>query len=158
MNKAEALRRAFAQTWLLCGSLDIAYAAATALWLGRSPMAMLRAVATGPFGDAARDWGLIGSALGLVTHFAIMAAMVAAGFWLASKTLLGEIAAWKAGTCYGLALYAVMAGIVLQWRFGTPFPEPDRLKLAGELFPHVFLVGIPTFHLARRAMNTSPAA
>ena len=151
------MRRPFLTAWLLCGSLDMLYAAATSLVAGHGPLAMLRAVASGPFGDAARNWGLAGSALGLLVHFAIMAAMVAAGFWLARKTPLGEIAPWKAGTLYGLALYGVMAGIVLQLRFGTEFPSPDKLKLANELLPHVFLVGIPIFYLARRAMNTSPA-
>ncbi|MEQ1499511.1 MAG: hypothetical protein ABL914_12725 [Novosphingobium sp.] len=152
------MRAACVKAWLLCGTLDILYAAATSLMLGRSPLAMLRAVASGPFGDGARDWGLAGSALGLTTHFGIMAAMVAAGFWLARKTPLGEIAPWKAGTLYGLVLYGVMAGIVLQMRFGSEFPSPDKLKLANELFPHVVLVGIPIFMFARRAMNTSPPA
>lgn len=150
------MQRPIVTTWLLCGSLDILYAAATSLVAGHGPLTMLRAVASGPFGDAARDWGLAGSALGLLVHFAIMAAMVAAGFWLARQSPLGDIAPWKAGTLYGLLLYGVMAGIVLQLRFGTEFPSPDKLKLATELFPHVFLVGIPIFHFARRAMNTSP--
>jgi hypothetical protein len=152
------VRRPFLMAWLLCGGLDILYAAGTSLATSRSPLAMLRTVASGPFGDAARDWGLAGSALGLIVHFAIMAAMVATGFWLAQRSPLREIAPWKAGTLYGLVLYGVMAGIVLQLRFGSEFPSPDKLKLANELFPHVFLVGIPIFIFARRAMNTSPAA
>ena len=152
------MRRLFLTAWLLCASLDILYAAATSLVVGHGPLAMLRAVASGPFGDAAHDWGLGGSALGLLVHFAIMAAMVASGFWLARKSPLGDIAPWKAGTLYGLVLYGVMAGVVLHLRFGGTFPSPDKLKLAQELFPHVFLVGIPIFYLARRAMNTSPPA
>lgn len=152
------MRRAFCNAWLICGGLDLAYAAATALATGRSTLAMLRGIASGPFGNRALEWGLLGSALGLIVHFAIMAAMVAGGFWLARRTLLGEISPWKAGIFYGLVLYSVMAGIVLQWRFGVPFPSPDRLKLANELFPHVFLVGVPIFLIARRAMNTSPAS
>ena len=152
------MRRPFLTAWLLCGSLDMLYAAATSLVAGHGPLAMLRAVASGPFGDAARNWGLAGSALGLLVHFAIMAAMVASGFWLARKSPLGDIAPWKAGTLYGLLLYGVMAGVVLQLRFGTEFPSPDKLKLARELFPHVVLVGMPIFYLARRAMNTSPTA
>jgi hypothetical protein len=145
-------RRLFLKAWLLCGSLDILYAAGTSLVLGRNPLGMLGAVASGPFGDAARKWGLAGSALGLLTHFAIMAVMVTAGMWLAQRTPLGDVAPWKAGTLYGLALYSVMSGIVLQLRFGTPFPNPDKLTVINELIPHIFLVGIPMFALFKRKL------
>lgn len=152
------MKRPFLEAWLLCGVLDIAYAAAAAQVMGRSPLAMLRAIAAGPFGNRALEWGVLGSAAGLAIHFAIMAAMVAGGFWLARRTLFGEISPWKAGIFYGLMLYSVMAGIVLKWRYGLPFPNPDRMRLAIDLFPHVFLVGVPTFLIARRAMNTSPSS
>ena len=47
-------------------------------------------------------------------------------------------------------LYSLMYGLVLPWRFGTAFPDPDRLRTALTLFPHVALVGIPVFWLVRR--------
>ncbi|HNJ46861.1 MAG TPA: hypothetical protein PK479_00390, partial [Novosphingobium sp.] len=64
--------------------------------------------------------------------------------------ILGSVAPWKAGTLYGIALYAVMYGLVLPTRFGVPFPNPDRIKLALGLLPHVLLVGVPMFVLFRR--------
>ncbi len=152
------MRKVWIKVWLICGMLDISYAAGTSLVLGRSPLAMLRGIASGPFGKAATEWGLAGSALGLAVHFALMADIVAAGFWLARKTPLGTIAPWKAGTFFGLGIFSVMYGLVLQLRFGTPFPDPDRLKLANELFPHVFLVGIPLFHLFRHRPGQANAA
>lgn len=118
----------------------------TGVWTG---------VASGPFGDSVNSWGAGGVLAGLAVHFAIMAAMVVTGFLLARKTPLGEVAPWKSGTLYGLALYGLMYGIVLHTRFGVPFPNPDRIKVILGLFPHIFLVGIPIFILAKRAMNTS---
>ena len=43
-----------------------------------------------------------------------------------------------------------MYGLILHLRFGAPFPNPDRVKLAIGLFPHIFLVGIPLFTLFRK--------
>lgn len=127
----------------LCGGLDIAYATVFTLARGGDVGAMLRGVASGPFGDAARDWGAAGAALGLAVHFAIMAAMCAAGLAMLSREPFRNIAAWKTGTLYGLVLYLVMYGLVLPWRFGAPFPQPDRIEAAMAVFPHIFLVGIP---------------
>lgn len=140
----------FMRAWLLCGTLDALYATAITWVRGGSAAATWRGVASGPFGAAAASWGLAGTLLGLAVHFALMAAMVAAGLWLAARTALGEIAPWKAGTVYGLAIYAVMYGLVLPARFGMPFPDPDRLKVLLALIAHVFLVGIPLFVLFRR--------
>jgi hypothetical protein len=149
-------RRLFLRAWLLCGSLDAAYATMLTLLRGKGDVGgVWRGVASGPFGDAADTWGLGGAVIGLGVHFAIMAVMVAVGLWLARKSPLGTVAPWKAGTLYGLALYAVMYGIVLPQRFGVPFPNPDKVKLALALFPHVFLVGIPLFVLFRRTRPLS---
>ncbi len=140
--------RTFGLATALCGGLDIAYAAVLTLLRGGNVGAMLRGVASGPFGDAARDWGVGGAALGLAVHFVIMAVMVAVGLALLSRGSLRDIAAWKTGTLYGLILYLVMYGLVMPWRFGVPFPDPDRAKAAINLFPHIALVGIPLALLA----------
>lgn len=148
-------RRLWLKAWLLCGVLDAAYATILAAVRGGDVAGVWLGVASGPFGDGARDWGVPGVLAGLGVHFAIMAVMVAAGLWLARKTPLGDVAPWKAGTLYGLALYGFMYGIVLHQRFGAPFPNPDRIKLTLGLFPHVFLVGIPMFMLFRRTPQPS---
>lgn len=149
------MRLLFARIWLLCGALDALYATVMTMARGADIAAMWRGVAVGPFGEGARDWGLAGSLAGLGVHFAIMAAMVAVGMGLARGTRLGQVAPWKAGTLYGVALYAVMYGIVLPQRFGVPFPNPDRIKLALGLLPHIVLVGIPIFALIRRTPQPS---
>ena len=146
---AEPVLRTWLKTWLLCGTLDASYATAAAALLGKSTASVWLGVASGPLGDGAQQWGAAGVLAGLAVHFALMAVMVAVGLMLARRTLLGEIAPWKAGTAYGLALYFVMYGVVLQHRFGAPFPNPDRVKLAIGLFPHIFLVGLPMFYFFR---------
>ena len=141
--------------WLLCGTFDALYAAALTALRGGDVPRMWRGVAAGPFGDGANDWGAGGILAGLLVHLALMAVMVGAGLWLARHTPLGQVAPWKAGTLYGLALYCVLYGLVLPLRFGAPFPDPDKLRLALDLFPHIFLVGLPMFYLFRRMPQPS---
>ena len=143
------------RAWLLCGMLDALYATAASLVRGSTAAQVWLGVASGALGDSAADWGLAGVLAGIAVHFALMAAMAALGLWLARRTPLGDVAPWKAGTLYGLALYCVMYGLVLQQRFGAPFPNPDKLKLAIGLFPHIFLVGIPMFALFKRTPQPS---
>jgi len=140
--------------WLLCGTLDIVYAAVSSVVQGGTVSSMLHAVASGPFGDAARGWGIGGDIAGLATHYAIMGAMVAAWFFVARRW--GALAAWPwwlTGTLYGLLLYVIMNGVVLPWRFGMPFPPTDLVKGAIALFPHIFFVGWPLAWLTRKDSN-----
>jgi len=140
--------------WLLCGTLDIVYAAVSSLLQGGTVSSMLHAVASGPFGDAARGWGIGGDIAGLATHYAIMGAMVAAWFFVARRwTALTEWPWWLTGTIYGLILYYIMNGIVLPLRFGLPFPPTDLVKGAIALFPHIFFVGWPLAWLTRKGGN-----
>ena len=143
------------RAWLLCGVLDALYATAASVLHGGTAAQVWLGVASGPLGDGAADWGLAGVLAGIAVHFALMAAMAALGLWLARRTPLGDVAPWKAGTLYGLVLYCIMYGLVLPQRFGTPFPNPDKLKLAIGLFPHIFLVGIPMFALFKRTPRPS---
>jgi len=140
--------------WLLCGTLDIVYAAVSSVVQGGTVSSMLHAVASGPFGDAARGWGIGGDIAGLATHYAIMGAMVAAWFFVARRwSALAAWPWWLTGTLYGLLLYVIMNGIVLPWRFGMPFPPTDLVKGAIALFPHIFFVGWPLAWLTRKDSN-----
>ena len=142
----------WAYVTLLCGTLDILYAfTASAALKGRDPIAVLQGVATGPFGDAAASWGLGGAALGALTHYAIMAAMVAVGFALYARKPFTTMPWWLAGSIYGLALWFVMYGLVLPTRFGAPFPNPDPLALVVWGLPHWLCVAWPLAWLAGRA-------
>lgn len=149
------MNRLWLRLTALCGTLDLGYALIVAALRGGGAGETLRGVAAGPLGDGARGWGMGGAMLGAAIHFALMAAMTGAGLLLARRSLLGQVSPWKAGLLYGLALYAVMYGLVLPLRFGAPFPDPDRIRLALGLAPHILFVGLPVFVLARRAQANS---
>lgn len=137
--------------WLLCGTLDIVYAAVTSVIAGGTVSGMLHAVASGPFGAQAATWGIGGDIAGLATHYAIMGAMVAAWFFVARRwTALTTWPWWLSGTLYGLLLYVIMNGIVLPLRFGLPFPPADLVKGAIALFPHIVFAGWPLAWLTRK--------
>jgi hypothetical protein len=61
---------------LVAGTLDILFAVILTLLYGREPADMLRSVASGPF-PAATEMAGSGVVLGLLVHFALMAAMAA---------------------------------------------------------------------------------
>ena len=136
---------------LVCGTLDILLAGILSSIYGKGPAAMLRSVASGPFPEAT-EWGAAGSALGLATHFVLMAIMVIV-FMLAARqrpALLDR--PWVAGLIYGLITYVVMNLIVVPLRFGAPLPPPTR-AIVTQLFAHIVLVGWPTAFIARRYLR-----
>ena len=76
--------RATALATLVAGTLDIAFAMILTLLFGREIGAMLRYVGSGPFPPAA-ELGALGSLIGLLTHFALMAIMAAIYIYLARR-------------------------------------------------------------------------
>ena len=148
--------RTIALATLVAGTLDILFAIALTLVRGNDPAAMLRSVASGPL-PAATELGAAGSALGLVTHFALMAIM-AAVFVLAARqrpALLDKPIQW--GIVYGLITYVVMNLIVVPLRFDTPLP-PKPISIATQLFAHIVLVGIPIALVAARNLRARTVA
>lgn len=127
---------------LIAGTLDIISAFVFSAMAGVSVLAVLKFVASGPFGDAPSEtlgWGLVG----LLVHFAIMACMVTAYMIVAPRMpwlLRNPIVA---GLLYGLLLWIIMYWIVRPLRF-PELPLPHTLKgIAQALFSHCILVGIP---------------
>jgi hypothetical protein len=133
---------------LVAGTLDILAAVGLTLYYGREPADMLRYVASGPF-PPATEWGTGGAALGLATHFAIMAAMAAIYVAAAERlpSLRRRPLTW--GVLYGLATYVVMNLIVVPLRFAAPLP-PSTRAIVTQLFCHIVLVGIPIALIAAR--------
>jgi hypothetical protein len=129
---------------LVAGTLDIASAILLTLLGGKSVMAMLQGVASGPFGAWPRANGWLGAAAGLAVHFAIMAVMAAVFAALAPR-LPRLRARWLVyGIGYGAVLYLVMYWIVLPLRFAGAGGASAGLR--GILIPlaiHIVLVGIP---------------
>ena len=132
----------------IAGTLDILFAAIMSMVFGKGPAAMLRTVASGPF-PGASEWGAAGSAVGLLTHFILMAIM-AAVFVLGARSLpalTDKPVLW--GILYGLTTYVVMNWIVVPLRFDTPLPPAPR-PIVSQLFAHIVLVGIPIALIAAR--------
>ena len=136
---------------LVCGTLDILLAVILTLWRGKKPAAMLRFVASGPFPDAT-NWGTNGALLGLATHFALMAIMVAVLVLVvrARPRLLDKPLPTAVG--YGLVTYFIMNWLVVPLRFDAPLP-PSMLSIVTQLFAHIVLVGIPATLIARRYLR-----
>jgi len=133
----------------IAGTLDILAAIGLTLYFGkRTVEQMLAGVGSGPFPDAA-TMGTAGAAIGLLTHYVLMAIM-ATVFILASNPLPAlkrQPLLW--GLLYGLATYVVMNLIVVPLRFHTPVP-PSALAIVTQLFCHIVLVGIPIALVARK--------
>jgi hypothetical protein len=143
--------RAIALGTLVAGTLDILFAMMLTLWFGREIPNMLRYVGSGPF-PSATDMGTAGAALGLLTHFALMAIMAAA-FVIAARqwpALIQKPIQW--GIVYGLITYVIMNWLVVPLRFDTPLP-PKPLSIATQLFAHIVLVGIPIALIAARHLK-----
>jgi hypothetical protein len=133
----------------IAGTLDMGMAEIETVRAGKPIGGMLRGVASGPF-PAATDWGRGGAVLGLLTHYAIMAVMAA--IFLIARDRIAVIRRHTivAALVYGVILWLVMYGLVLPLRFGMPFPSPQPMAIAKQLFAHVLLVGLTFGLVARR--------
>jgi hypothetical protein len=149
--------RPIALATAVSGALDILFAMILTVTIGKGDIPkMLRGVASGPF-PGASEWGAPGAALGLVTHFTLMAIM-AAVFVLAARrypNLLASPIKW--GIVYGLITYVAMNWIVVPVRFGTPLP-PRTISIFTQLFAHIVLVGIPFALITARTLKPALVA
>ncbi len=145
------MARTIALATLVAGTLDILFAMILTVIYGRQIGGMLRYVGSGPVPGAV-DMGTAGAALGLLTHFALMAIM-ATGFVIAVRhwpTLLQKPI--QAGVLYGLVTYVAMNLLIVPLRFGTPLP-PKPISIATQLFAHIVLVGIPFALIAAKKLR-----
>jgi uncharacterized membrane protein YagU involved in acid resistance len=146
-NQWSAGRRIAVAT-VIAGTLDILAAMGMTLYFGGQIPNMLRYVASGPFA-AAKEWGTAGAALGLVTHFTLMAIM-ATGYVLTADrvpALKRQPLLW--GVLFGLVTYVAMNLIVVPLRFDTALPHTVA-AIGRQLFCHIVLVGIPIAFVARK--------
>jgi len=137
--------RTIALATLVAGTLDIL----SAFVFAGSVVPVLQTVASGPFGDAVAE-SPAGAPLGLLTHFGIMAAMVAV-YLLASKRVLLLNRYWPvAGILYGPVLWLVMYWIVLPLRWDSYQTPSELVPIARQLFSHCVCVGLPIAWIAAR--------
>lgn len=140
---------------LVAGTLDILFAMLLTTIYGRDIGNMLRFVGSGPF-PAATEMGAAGAALGLLTHFALMAIMAAVLILFVRQRPQLLDKPIMVGVVYGLITYAVMNLIVVPLRFDAPLP-PSALSIATQLFAHIVLVGIPMALIAARYLKPRTA-
>jgi len=143
--------RTIAMATLVAGALDILYAALMSSIFGRGPAAMLRTVASGPF-PGATEWGAVGSGVGLVVHFALMAIMAACFVYAARNWPALVAKPIHAGIAYGLITYVVMNWVVVPIRFDSPLP-PQTRAIVSQLFAHIALVGLPIALIAAKNLR-----
>lgn len=136
---------------VLCGSLDILFAMILTVTFGRQIPDMLRYVASGPF-PAATAMGTEGAILGLVVHFALMAAMVTAMFLMLRVRPQLLDTPYRTAMAFGVITYFIMNWAVVPLRFNTPLP-PKPLSMATQLFAHIVLVSLPATLIARRSLR-----
>lgn len=137
---------------LVAGTLDILFAFVTA----GSVAPVLRTVASGPLGDAIAD-GPAGVPLGLLVHFAIMAAMAAAYVIAASRVPLLAQQWIVAGLLYGVVLWIVMYWLVMPLRWDSYTTPSEPMAIARQLFAHCVLVGLPIAWFAARHLKDRPS-
>jgi len=130
-------------TILVAGVLDILSAFFFAGMNGGTPIRVLSAIASGPFG--AMEASAASAALGLAIHFAIMTLMVAAYAFAVDRAPgpFRRIGPIVAGIGYGLALYLFMYWVVLPLRWPSLHPLIDAGQIAKAVFAHVVCVGLP---------------
>jgi hypothetical protein len=137
---------------LVAGTLDLLSAFLWSALQGGTPIKVLNAVASGPFGR--QFSGVTGAGVGLIVHFALMAVMAAVIVIAMTRWALLRRRAWIIGLAYGLAIYGVMYWIVLPMRWPTLFPQTDPLEITKALVSHLLCVGLPLALIAARRLKT----
>ena len=140
---------------LTAGVLDILDAFAIATFNGGSPIRVLQAIASGIFGRAAYEGGMAAASLGLALHF-VIAFGAAATFYLATRKvpiLLRHPV--PSGLTFGLAVWAVMYGVVLPIAFRRMPTLAAWPQLTNQLAIHMFGVGLPIALIASRSAGTN---
>lgn len=140
----------------VAGTLDLCAAFVLAGMAGMGPIAVLQFVASGPFGDGMNASPAY-APLGVLVHYGIMFMM--AGTYMLAASRIPLLNHWPvvSGVVYGLVLWFVMYWIVRPTRWETIHPPSDPKAIAGQLFCHLILVGIPIALIAARRSRTAPA-
>ncbi|NYF30741.1 MULTISPECIES: hypothetical protein [Sphingopyxis] len=131
------------------GVLDLGFAFTAWALKGVGPADILRGIASGILGPAARA-GFVPVPLGLVCHF-LLSFLFAAAFVLVAARVapVGRQSPWLAGPLYGVAVYFVMNRVVLPLsNFAVP-AGGTSLSFA-DLASHMFLFGLPIALAAHR--------
>ena len=131
------------------GVLDLGFAFTAWALKGVGPADILRSIASGLLGPAART-GFAPVPLGLVSHFLLSFLFAAAFVFVAARIApVARQSPWLTGPLYGVAVYFVMNRAVLPLsNFAVP---AGGMSLSfADLASHMFLFGLPIALAAHR--------
>lgn len=150
-NLGEKPARLLLRATLFAGTLDLLSAMVYVLIDGRNPLAVPVGIASAVWPGALKA-GAPALVVGVLLHFAIMLAMVAAYMMVARR--LPRLAARPAisGVLYGIVLWMVMNLIVLPLRWPALFPHVTVVSFAEQIFSHIVLVGLPLAWMTRNSL------
>jgi hypothetical protein len=134
---------------LIVGTLDILCASLQTLINGRSPVVMLKFVASGVFGPEILSGPDAYAALGLFFHFCIAMGWTILFFFLYPRISAMRKSKIVTGVLYGLFVQVLMSQVVLKLANTPPIP----FRLQGQLIAAailIFAIGIPLAFLADR--------
>ena len=132
---------------LVAGTVDVG---AASLIFHAGPDKVLRAIASGLIGKAAKQGGYEILALGLVLQWA-MSIVIAAIYDLAAlrlPTLARQWLLW--GLAYGVGVYAVMTYVVVPLSQAAKLSTPPPLLVQGENVAAMLVFGLIVAFFARR--------
>jgi hypothetical protein len=145
--------------WLLCGVLDIT-AACVQAWVqaGRTPLEVLRGVASALWGRPAMEAGAGMAAVGLAMHFTVALTATLVFFALSRRVgLLRTAPLWIVGPLYGVIVFCAMnygtlpaLSFVRSLYLHTPPRWPGPMSWP-QLGIHMVCVGPPIAWSVRRA-------
>ena len=142
--------RTIAWATLVAGTFDILSAFLWSALAGGGLGGILPFVASGPFGDGVPP-GVAGQLLGLLVHFAFMAAMAAAYVLLARRIPLLNQEWLVCGLVYGVVLWIVMYWIVMPLRWDSYRMPSEAWPIVQQLISHCLLTGLPIAWIASRS-------
>ncbi len=148
------------RTVLLAGlagaTIDIVFAFLFFGWtIGISPLRVLQSVATGWYGRASFDGGLVTAAVGLVSHFFIL--IVAAWFYyLASRRLpLLNRSPLACGVAFGIAIYVAMTFVIVPLSATPARALTLSVVSVGQFLIHP-VIGVAIAMIVQRRARCSP--
>jgi hypothetical protein len=131
------------------GALDLAFAFTAWALKGVGPADILRSIASGLLGPAART-GFAPLPLGLVSHFLLSFLFAAAFVFVAARIApVARQSPWLTGPLYGVAVYFVMNRAVLPLS-NFAVPAAGMSLSFADLASHMFLFGLPIALAAHR--------
>ena len=112
------------------------------LWLGFNPFQVVEYIASGIYGEAAYEGGIVVLLVGLFFHFIVAYAVAIIYFYAYPKISLLRQYKVTSGLVYGLGVWLVMNLVIIPF---TNVPEsPFDIVLSGAgIIWHILLVGLP---------------